>query len=116
MWSLGVGLKYVEILEISRKFQGNFRNPIEHKNKPVHVKPKRRSEIRGNFTNFKEISEIQSNIIINLYMWNLSVGLKYVEILEISLKFLEFSHLRIPSAWVDVYAIIVLIDYFLKFL
>ena len=78
----------MEILEISRKFQGNF----------------------------EEISEIQSNIIINLYMWNLSVGLKYVEILEISLKFLEFSHLRIPSAWVDMYVIVTLIDYCLKFL
>ena len=83
MWTISVGLKYVEILEISRKFQGNFRNSIEHNNKPVHVEPKRRSEIRGNFRNLKEISEIQSNTIINLYMWNLSVGLKYVGILEI---------------------------------
>ena len=38
-----------------------------------------------------EISEIQSNIKINLYMWNLSVGLKYLEILEISRKFQKFN-------------------------
>ena len=38
-----------------------------------------------------------------------------MEIVEISLKFLKLSHLRIPGAGVYMYMIIVLIDYFLKF-
>ena len=32
-----------------------------------------------------------------------------MKILEISLKFLKLSHVRIPGAWADMYATIVLI-------
>ena len=45
----------MKILEISKKFQGNF---IKHNNECMHIHPNPRSEIYENFRNFSEISEI----------------------------------------------------------
>ena len=55
---LSLGVKYVEILKISRKFLGNFRNLINQRNNDMHIDPKPRDEIYGNFRNFSEIPEI----------------------------------------------------------
>ena len=71
-------LKYMKILEISRKFQGsfikhnneclhihpnprpeiyeNFRNFIKHNNECIHIHPNPKPEIYENFGNFEEIS------------------------------------------------------------
>ena len=96
----------MKILEISLKFQ---RNVIKHNNEYIHIHPNRRPEMYENFGNFKEISErfrgnfreISSNTIMNVCISILTLGLKYMKILEISLKFLKLSHLRIPGVWVD---------------
>ena len=142
---LTLGLKYMKIFEISKKFQGNV---IKHNNECMHIHRNPRPEIYENFENFKEISEkfrenfreissntitnvyisiltlglkymkileISSNTIMNVYISILTLGLKYMKILEISLKVLKLSYLRISGAWVYMYMIIVLIDYFLKF-
>jgi len=71
----------VEILEISEKFQGNLRNSINYNNNHKHIDPKPWSERCGNF---REISEIQSIIIIMIHISTLTLGRNYVEILEIS--------------------------------
>ena len=115
-----LGLKYMKILGISKKFQRNFGeilekfqgNVIKHNNECIHIHPNPRPEIYENFRNFREIL---SNTIMNVYISILTLGLKYMKILEISLKVLKLSHLRISGAWVYMYMIIVLIDYFLKF-
>ena len=52
---LTLGLKYMKILEISGKFQGNF---IKHNNECIHIHANPRSEIYENFRNFSESSEI----------------------------------------------------------
>ena len=78
---LTLGLKHMKILEISKKFQGNF---IKHNNECIHILANPRLEIYGNFRNFREIS---SNTRTNVQISILTLGLKYMKILEISKKF-----------------------------
>ena len=81
----------MKILEISKKFQGNF---IKHNNECIHIHRDPRPEIYENFGNFKEISgkfwrnfrEMSSNTIMNVYISILTLGLKYMKIFEISGK------------------------------
>ena len=51
---------------------------------------------------------------MNAYISILTLDLKYMKILEISLKVLKLSH-RIPGAWVGMQVIIIVIHYFVKF-
>ena len=81
----------MKILEISKKFQGNF---IEHNNECLHIHPNPRPEIYENFRNFSESSEIiaSSDIWAWVYMYMIIVLIDY---------FLKFFRLRIPGVWVD---------------
>ncbi len=89
----------MEILEITGKFQGNFRNSINSNNNDTHIDPNPGSELGGNFRNYREISgrfqkdfteisQPQSVIIIIINISTLTLDLKDVEISE---KFQEFN-------------------------
>ena len=66
---------------LSKKFRVNF---IKHNNECIHIHPNPRPEIYENFRNFREIL---SNTIMNVYISILTLGLKYMKILEISKRF-----------------------------
>ena len=89
---LTLGLKYMKVLDTSKKFHGN---EIKHNNECIHIHPNHRPEIYRNFRNFKEIKEkfrinfreISSNTIMNVYIPILILSLKYMNAFGISKKF-----------------------------